>query len=199
MRFGGLTAVGDLDLEVAEGSIHSIIGPNGAGKTTVFNCITQNLRPTDGGGAGSRRPRIDGLTPGPRRRGGHQPHLSEHPAVPQHHRDREPAGRDASASALHLVGRRAEHPAHHAPTKRARMRKRCDCCSSSACAAVATCWRAISPMASSAGWRSAARWRPSRRLLLLDEPTAGMNPRETIRHDGVHRGRCARDSASPSC
>ena len=46
MRFGGLVAIADLDLAVAENSIHSVIGPNGAGKTTVFNCITQNLRPT---------------------------------------------------------------------------------------------------------------------------------------------------------
>ena len=62
MRFGGLTAVGDLDLEVTEGSIHSIIGPNGAGKTTVFNCITQNLRPTEGA-VWFRDRRIDKLTP----------------------------------------------------------------------------------------------------------------------------------------
>src|SRR5262245_42952481 len=48
MRFGGLVAIADLNLEVAEQSIHSVIGPNGAGKTTVFNCITQNLKPSSG-------------------------------------------------------------------------------------------------------------------------------------------------------
>jgi branched-chain amino acid transport system ATP-binding protein len=47
-RFGGLSAVSDLDLAVAGNSIHSIIGPNGAGKTTAFNVITQNLAPTSG-------------------------------------------------------------------------------------------------------------------------------------------------------
>jgi branched-chain amino acid transport system ATP-binding protein len=62
MRFGGLTAVAELDLAVAEGSIHSIIGPNGAGKTTVFNCITQTIRPTDGE-VWFNGDRIDGLTP----------------------------------------------------------------------------------------------------------------------------------------
>jgi branched-chain amino acid transport system ATP-binding protein len=39
-RFGGLVAVGDLDFEVEPGSIASVIGPNGAGKTTFFNCIS---------------------------------------------------------------------------------------------------------------------------------------------------------------
>ena len=62
MRFGGLTAVSGLDLLVADGAIHSVIGPNGAGKTTVFNCITQNLRPTDGT-VWFDGQRIDGLTP----------------------------------------------------------------------------------------------------------------------------------------
>ena len=62
MRFGGLIAIADLDLTVDEGTIHSVIGPNGAGKTTVFNCITQNLRPSSGEVwfAGER---VDGLTP----------------------------------------------------------------------------------------------------------------------------------------
>jgi branched-chain amino acid transport system ATP-binding protein len=47
-RFGGLVAVGELSLEVAERAIHSIIGPNGAGKTTVFNCVTGFYRPEEG-------------------------------------------------------------------------------------------------------------------------------------------------------
>ena len=38
-RFGGLTAVRDLDFELEEGAIVSVIGPNGAGKTTFFNCV----------------------------------------------------------------------------------------------------------------------------------------------------------------
>jgi branched-chain amino acid transport system ATP-binding protein len=46
--FGGLRAVGGLDLDVAEGEILGLIGPNGAGKTTVFNLVTGALRPTAG-------------------------------------------------------------------------------------------------------------------------------------------------------
>ena len=48
MRFGGLTAVSDLTFEARAGEITSVIGPNGAGKTTVFNCITGFYRPTGG-------------------------------------------------------------------------------------------------------------------------------------------------------
>jgi branched-chain amino acid transport system ATP-binding protein len=47
-RFGGLVAVDELDLDVRENSIHSVIGPNGAGKTTFFNCVTGFYRPEEG-------------------------------------------------------------------------------------------------------------------------------------------------------
>jgi branched-chain amino acid transport system ATP-binding protein len=47
-RFGGLVAIGDLDLDVKEKAIHSVIGPNGAGKTTLFNCITGFNKPEEG-------------------------------------------------------------------------------------------------------------------------------------------------------
>ncbi|MBN1313357.1 MAG: ABC transporter ATP-binding protein [Anaerolineae bacterium] len=47
-RFGGLTAVNQLDLIVPEGAIASVIGPNGAGKTTFFNCISGFYVPEEG-------------------------------------------------------------------------------------------------------------------------------------------------------
>jgi branched-chain amino acid transport system ATP-binding protein len=49
MQFGGLKAVCDLDLTVAKGELVGLIGPNGAGKTTVFNVVTGVYAPTQGG------------------------------------------------------------------------------------------------------------------------------------------------------
>ena len=48
MRFGGLTAVSDLNLDIQKNEIVGLIGPNGAGKTTAFNMITGVYRPTEG-------------------------------------------------------------------------------------------------------------------------------------------------------
>lgn len=48
MRFGGLLAVNNVELELRPQEIVSLIGPNGAGKTTVFNCLTGFYRPTGG-------------------------------------------------------------------------------------------------------------------------------------------------------
>ena len=48
MQFGGVVAVNDLSLEVNRGEIVALIGPNGAGKTTAFNCITGVYEPTNG-------------------------------------------------------------------------------------------------------------------------------------------------------
>lgn len=48
VAFGGLVAVNDLSLSVERGSIHALIGPNGAGKSTTFNCISRFYAPTTG-------------------------------------------------------------------------------------------------------------------------------------------------------
>jgi branched-chain amino acid transport system ATP-binding protein len=62
IRFGGLVAVNELDMSVRAGEIYGLIGPNGAGKTTIFNLLTGVYEPTEGEiyfeGA-----RIDGLRP----------------------------------------------------------------------------------------------------------------------------------------
>lgn len=60
MRFGGLLAVNNVGLNLSQGEIVSLIGPNGAGKTTIFNCLTGFYRPT-GGTIKLRDRHIEGL------------------------------------------------------------------------------------------------------------------------------------------
>jgi branched-chain amino acid transport system ATP-binding protein len=80
VRFGGVTALERVSFEVRPGSITSVIGPNGAGKTTAFNAITGSIRTTGG------RITYDGvgLTGSARRRsrGADRPHVPEDERLP---------------------------------------------------------------------------------------------------------------------
>jgi branched-chain amino acid transport system ATP-binding protein len=48
LKFGGITALGGVDLSISEGETLAVIGPNGSGKTSLFNCVTGQYRPTSG-------------------------------------------------------------------------------------------------------------------------------------------------------
>ena len=178
--FGGLTVVTELDLHVDEGEIVSVIGPNGAGKTTLFNLITGIYTPDAGdilfeGKASSASSRTRSRSAASRAR-------SRPAAVPEHDRQGERDG-----------GRVRAHASRRSSAR---------CCARRACAARSGRSRS-SPRSGSAffgqrlmGYRwnqpayslsyanrrrleiaRATATKP--RLLLLDEPAAGMNPVET--------------------
>ena len=72
MHFGGIRAVSDLSFTAGRRDITAMIGPNGAGKTTVFNCITGFYKPTSGRLAFARdgmagRDDVEAITHSPRR------------------------------------------------------------------------------------------------------------------------------------
>jgi ABC-type branched-subunit amino acid transport system ATPase component/ABC-type branched-subunit amino acid transport system permease subunit len=69
VRFGGLTAVDNIDLDVPSGAIVGLIGPNGAGKTTLFNAVS-GLVATDGGHIRFQGREIQGLSVDARARRG---------------------------------------------------------------------------------------------------------------------------------
>jgi branched-chain amino acid transport system ATP-binding protein len=179
-RFGGLYALSDLEMHIADGEVVSVIGPNGAGKTTLFNVITGLYEP-DGGDVVFDGHSLMGLKPNQITRLGIArtfqtvhlfPNMSvlENAMVGQHCRTRsglfgavvrpprtrkeEERIREKASEALAFFGARLSGYRHDQP-------------------------------ASSLSYANRRRLEIARamatepRILLLDEPTAGMNPRET--------------------
>ncbi len=180
-RFGGLTAVDSLNLRVEPGEIVSLIGPNGAGKTTLFNLIT-GLYPPDGGDVVFEGQSLVGL----------QPHqitaqgiartfqtlriftnmtVLENVMVAQHSRSR--AG--AAETILRLPSFRREEARIH--------QKAAEALSFFGTRLVGFRFDQLAYSLSYANRRRleiARAMAAEPKLLLLDEPTAGMNPHETL-------------------
>jgi branched-chain amino acid transport system ATP-binding protein len=177
-RFGGLTAVKNLTINVARGSLYGLIGPNGAGKTTVFNLLTGQYQPTEGeihfDGA-----RVDGRKPyqiatlGMARtfqniRLFGDMTVLENVLAAHHLRTRQ-----VIADAVLGTGR------HHAEEVETRVR-------SIELLKIFDLDRAADEPATSLPYGSQRRLEIARalatqpKLLLLDEPAAGMNPQESV-------------------
>ena len=173
-RFGALSAVNDVSLTVAERERRAIIGPNGAGKTTLFNLITGHLAPSAGGIVFAGAP-VAGLAPHVIARRGLSRSFQRNNLFPRltvRENLRLAAAADGRGS-WNLVGSVARL---RAPLQRARETAQ----------AVGLAERLDVP----AGQLSYGEQRQlevgvalatAPRLLLLDEPTAGMSPEETLR------------------
>jgi len=180
-RFGGLSALNDLSFDVAEGEIVSIIGPNGAGKSTVFNVIT-GLYPPDDGDVRLRGETIVGLAPNRITRAGIArtfqtvhlfPNMTvlENAMVGQHCRST--AGVFGSIMRTPRVRKEEET-----------IRERAQACLGFFGSRLAG-YRQDQP-AFALSYANRRRLEMARALatdpavVMLDEPTAGMNPRETL-------------------
>ncbi len=192
MRFRGVVALDDVSLVVRPGEILGIVGPNGSGKTTLFNVISGFYRPSSG------RITLDGRV------------IS---GAPSHRVSR--LGVARTFQHLRLFGNLTVTDNLLVSLDRTRtgwswryicwwpgvwrhdrLLKRSATGLLAALASLSSArrGRAPCPTASSGGWRSRGRWRRSPRLLLLDEPAAGLNGEErsqlaaivrSIRDNGV--------------
>ena len=172
LRFGGLTVLDGISFAVEPAELFALIGPNGAGKTSALQL---------------HQPHLSGRGPHPLsrqrhlrpvaargRQARHRPHLPARRAVPAHERARQHHDRPPRAS-RHQPAAADAVPRPRCGARRCAIARRSSASSSSwSWRACATRMRARCPSASrrSSGWP--ARWRWSRRLLLLDEPSAGL-------------------------
>ena len=180
VRYGGLVALNTVDLAVPAGGVVAVIGPNGSGKSTLFNAIT-GLTPADGGAIRFDGKDLLGLPPHRDSAEGRGAHLPEYPPVHQSVGAGQRADRPACASE-NRSDRAVFRPPRHAAGGSGGARLGDGNPGAVRQPAVAARDQTVSHLSYANRRRvEIARALASRpKILLLDEPTAGMNPAETL-------------------
>ena len=187
-RFGGFYALNDLSMEVASGHIHALIGPNGAGKTTFFNLLTGVL-PADTGKIVFNGQIVDDARPSKRTVRGIArtfqnirlfPHLTvlETVMIGEHCRSYPSVWKALGGAVLRRPFREAEE-------ERAMRASAMELLEFIGLAGKAEAKASDLPYGEQRLLELARALATRPRLLLLDEPAAGMNPRETVELDGI--------------
>jgi ABC-type branched-subunit amino acid transport system ATPase component len=187
-RFGGFYALNDLDMNVRQGDIHALIGPNGAGKTTFFNLLTGVLA-ADNGTIIFEGQTVDDARPSRRTLRGIArtfqnirlfPHLTvlETVMIGEHCR--------AYPSVWRALGDALLRPPFHEPKAEGEMRANAiDLLEFLGLADKQDNKASDLPYGDQRKLELARALATKPRLLLLDEPAAGMNPRETSELDQI--------------
>ncbi len=178
LAFAGVKAIDGVSFTVGGNELFAIIGPNGAGKTSIFNVLSGVYRPQP---AGSPSPALNliGKPPARDRQAGHGPHVPEHRAVRQPDRARQPHARPPPPHRIRRAGRRSPGsagPAARSSRNRAAVEEIIDFLELEQ-------WRrfpvGLLPYGVQKRVELGRALAMEPKLLLLDEPVAGMNLEET--------------------
>ena len=185
-EFGGLVAVNDVSLDVPAAVDRLAHRAQRRRQDDAVQHAHRALQ-ADRRADPARRPRHQPPAPGPDHRPRRRPHVSEHPPVRRDERAGERDDRPPRADARRAGGLDRAHAAASAARSGRPRSARASCSPTSGCApGSSTSSPPSSPTAISGASRSPGRWPPSPTLLLLDEPTAGMNPQESAPADRLH-------------